>query len=135
MASAGAAIFQAQCAVCHAYGGRGGQVGPDLSGIKNQPADALLLHILVPNYEVYPQYQSVIVKTKDGSTKSGWVVSETDNGLTLRTATGADEAVLRSNIETLTNSGLSLMPDGMEKAMSKEDMANLIEYLKKGDSK
>ncbi|WP_312137986.1 PVC-type heme-binding CxxCH protein [Sphingobacterium sp.] len=134
VASAGAAIFQAQCAVCHTYGGKGGQVGPDLSGIKNQPADALLLHILAPNYEVYPQYQSVIVKTKDGSTKSGWVVSETDNGLTLRTATGADEAVLRSNIETLTNSGLSLMPDGMEKAMSKEDMANLIEYLKKGDS-
>jgi len=135
VAKAGAAIFQTQCVVCHTYGGKGGQVGPDLSGIKNQPADALLLHILVPNYEVYPQYQSVIVKTKDGSTKSGWVVSETDNGLTLRTATGADEAVLRSNIETLTNSGLSLMPDGLEKTMSKEDMANLIEYLKKGDSK
>lgn len=135
VAKAGATIFQTQCAVCHTYGGKGGQVGPDLSGIKNQPADALLLHILVPNYEVYPQYQSVIVKTKDGSTKSGWVVSETDNGLTLRTATGADESVLRSNIETLTNSGLSLMPDGLEKTMSKEDMANLIEYLKKGDSK
>ncbi len=135
IATKGAAMFQAQCAVCHTYGGKGGQVGPDLSGIKNQPADALLLHILVPNYEVYPQYQSIIVKTKDGSTKSGWVVSETDNGLTLRTATGADEAVLRSNIESLTNSGLSLMPDGLEKTMSKEDMANLIEYLKKGDSK
>ncbi len=134
-AKAGAAIFQAQCAVCHTYAGKGGNVGPDLSGVKNQPADALLLHILVPNYEVYPSYQSVLVKAKDGSAVSGWVLSENENSLTIRTATGADEAILRSNIESLSNSGLSLMPDGLEKTMSKEDMANLIEYLKKGDAK
>ena len=132
-AKAGEALYQAQCSACHTYAGKGGNVGPDLSGVKNQPADALLLHIIVPNYEVYPSYQSVLVKRTDGSSVSGWVVSETENSLTIRTATGADEAILRKNIESLINSGLSLMPDGLEKTMSKEDMANLIAYLKKGN--
>ena len=133
-AKAGSAVFQTHCGVCHSYAGEGGHVGPDLTGVKNQPADALLLHILVPNYEVYPSYQSIVVRTKDGGNVSGWVVSETENSLTLRTAFGTDEAILRSNIETLTNSGLSLMPDGLEQTMTKEDLANLIAYLKQGDN-
>jgi len=134
-AKAGAAVFQTHCGVCHSYAGKGGQVGPDLTGVKNQPPDALLLHILVPNYEVYPTYQSVVVRTKDGGAFSGWVVSETENSLTLRTAAGTDEAILRSNIESLVNSGLSLMPDGLEQTMTKEELANLIAYLKEGNTK
>lgn len=134
-AKAGEAVFQTHCGVCHSYAGKGGQVGPDLTGVKNQPPDALLLHILVPNYEVYPTYQSIVVRTKDGGSFSGWVVSETDNSLTLRTAFGTDEAILRSNIESLTNSGLSLMPNGLEQTMTKEDMANLIAYLRGGNTK
>jgi len=134
-AKAGAAVFQTHCGVCHSYAGKGGQVGPDLTGVKNQPPDALLLHILVPNYEVYPTYQSIVVRTKDGGAFSGWVVSETDNSLTLRTAFGTDEAILRSNIESLTNSGLSLMPNGLEQAMTKDELADLIAYLREGDSK
>src|SRR5690606_2696746 len=102
---------------------------------KNQPPDALLLHILVPNYEVYPTYQSIVVRTKGGGAFSGWVVSETDNSLTLRTAFGTDEAILRSNIESLTNSGLSLMPNGLEQTMTKDELANLIAYLREEDSK
>lgn len=134
-AKAGAAVFQTHCGVCHSYAGKGGQVGPDLTGVKNQPPDALLLHILVPNYEVYPTYQSIVVRTKDGGAFSGWVVSETDNSLTLRTAFGTDEAILRSNIESLINSGLSLMPDGLEQTMTKEDLANLIAYLRDENTK
>lgn len=130
---AGAAVFQAHCAVCHAYAGKGGQVGPDLTGVNNQPPDALLLHTLVPNYEVYPEYQSVVIRTKSGTTVSGRVASETENSLTLRTAFGSEESILRSNIESLTNSGMSLMPDGLEQTMTKEELANLIAYLKHGD--
>jgi len=131
-AKLGKVVFQQTCSPCHTYDGEGGKVGPDLTGVKNQPADALLLHILVPNYEVLPAYQSISVTTNDGGSFSGWLVSETENSLTLRTAFGTDEAILRSNIASLTNSGLSLMPDGLEHGMSKEDMANLIAFLKQG---
>jgi putative membrane-bound dehydrogenase-like protein len=131
-ASMGRAVFQKACAACHTYKNEGGKVGPDLTGVKNQPADALLLHILVPNYEVLPAYQAVSVQTSDGRSFSGWLVSETENSLTLRTPFGTDESILRRNISSLSNSGLSLMPDGLEQSISKDEMSKLIAYLKAG---
>lgn len=131
-ATLGKPVFQTHCSACHTYAGEGGKVGPDLSGVNNQPADALLLHTLVPNYEVLPSYQAITVDTKDGRTLSGWLLAETDHSLSLRTAFGTEEAVLRSNIVTLQNSGLSLMPDGLEQNMTKEELAHLIAYLKQG---
>lgn len=130
----GKIVYKRACSVCHTYDGEGGQVGPDLTGIKNQPSDAILLHILVPNYEVYPTYQTMSVETQDGKHVAGWTVSETENSITLRTAAGTDESILRSAIKNLNNTGLSLMPDGLEQAMSKEEMNDLIAYLKTGSS-
>ncbi|MBC7760059.1 MAG: hypothetical protein H7069_14460, partial [Phormidesmis sp. FL-bin-119] len=95
-------------------------------------AEALLLHIVVPNYEVLPAYQTVMIGTKDGRSFSGRIMSETENSMTIRTAFGTDESILRRDIATLTNSGLSLMPDGLEQSMSKQDVANLVAYLKAG---
>ena len=131
-ADLGKSVFQTSCSACHTYAGEGGVVGPDLTGINNQPADAILLHTLVPNYEVLPAYQAIAVETSDGRSISGWILAETDNSMTLRTAFGTEESVLRSNIVSLNNSGLSLMPDGLEQTMTKEDLANLIAYLKSG---
>lgn len=131
-AAAGKEVFKRTCATCHTYAGAGGNVGPDLTGVKNQPADALLLHTLVPNYEVYPAYQAVSVQLTDGQSLSGRLISETENSLTLRTAFGTDESILRSKITSLTNSGRSLMPDGLEQTMTKDELAQLIAYLKAG---
>ena len=132
-AKLGKAVFQKVCSACHTYQNVGGKVGPDLTGVKNQPADALMLHILVPNYEVLPAYQSVSVKTNDGRYFSGWLVSENENSLTLRTTFGTDESILRKNVSTLSNSGLSLMPDGLEQSITKDEMSKLIAYLKAGE--
>lgn len=131
-AKSGKAVFERTCSACHSYAGSGGKVGPDLTGVRNQPADALLLHILVPNYEVYPAYQAISLETKDGRSFSGWLMAETDNSLTLKTAFGTQESILRKNLKSLTNSGLSLMPDGLEQTMTKDEMSVLIAFLKAG---
>ena len=131
-AKMGKAVFERACSSCHTYDGAGGKVGPDLTGVRNQPADALLLHIVVPNYEVLPAYQAISVETSDGRSLSGWLMAETENSLTLKTAFGTQESVLRKNIKSLSNSGLSLMPDGLEQTMTREEMATLISYLKTG---
>jgi putative membrane-bound dehydrogenase-like protein len=131
-AKAGKSVFERACSACHTYAGVGGKVGPDLTGVRNQPADALLLHILVPNYEVLPAYQAVAVETNDGRSLSGWLMAETDNSLSLKNAFGTQESILRKNIKSLTNSGLSLMPEGLEQTMTKEEMAQLIAFLKAG---
>ena len=108
----------------------GGKVGPDITGIRNQPADAILLHILVPNYEVAPNYQTLSIVTQDGRSLSGWLAAESESSLTLRTAAGGEESIARSHLTSLVASGLSLMPDGLEQTMAKEDMANLVAFLK-----
>ncbi|MEX2568895.1 MAG: PVC-type heme-binding CxxCH protein [Cyclobacteriaceae bacterium] len=128
----GKVVFDKTCSSCHTYAGVGGEVGPDLTGVNNQPGDALLLHTIVPNYEVLPAYQAITVSTKDGRSVSGWISAETENSMTLRTAFGTNESILRSNIVSIHNPGLSLMPDGLEQTMIKEDMANLIAFLKSG---
>ena len=131
-AAAGKEVFMRTCATCHTYAGAGGNVGPDLTSVKNQPADALLLHTLVPNYEVYPAYQAVSVQLADGQSLSGRLISETENSLTIRTAFGTDESIPRSKITSFTNTGRSLMPDGLEQTMSEAELAQLIAYLKMG---
>jgi putative heme-binding domain-containing protein len=128
----GKVVFEKTCSSCHSFADKGGDVGPDLTGVRNQPGDALLLHTIVPNYEVLPAYQATTISTKDGRSIVGWISSESDNSITLRTAFGTDESILRSNIVLIHHSGLSLMPDGLEQSMTKEDMANVIAYLKSG---
>jgi putative membrane-bound dehydrogenase-like protein len=130
----GREAFTRVCSVCHTYRGAGGKVGPDLTGIRNQPADAILLHILVPNYEVAPAYQTLTIVTSDGRSFSGWLAAETESSLTLRTAASTEETVLRRNITTLTASGLSLMPEGLERTMTKDELASLVAYLKNGNN-
>ncbi len=131
--ASGRAAYARACAACHTFRGQGGTVGPDLSGLRNQPADAILLHIIAPNYEVAPNYQTTTVTMQDGRTIAGWLVAETESSLTLRTAAGPEETVLRSGVATLTASGLSLMPDGFEQTMTGDELANLIGFLKSGD--
>ena len=126
----GREAFQKACSACHSYQGTGGKVGPDLTGIRNQPADAILLHILVPNYEVYASYQTLSVTTQDGRSLSGWLAAESEASLTLRTASGTEETVARKEIASLSASGVSLMPDGLEQTLAKEDVGNIVAFLK-----
>jgi putative heme-binding domain-containing protein len=130
--ASGRALFAQVCAACHTYGGVGGKVGPDLTGVKRQPADALLLHIVVPNYEVMPAYQAVEVALAGGRVVTGWVAGETDTAVTLRTPAGGDETLLRAEITRWATSGLSLMPDGLEQSLPGRGLYDVIAYLKAG---
>jgi putative membrane-bound dehydrogenase-like protein len=128
--ASGRAAFARACVACHTFRGQGGTIGPDLSGLRHQPADAILLHIIVPSYEVAPNYQTTTVTMQDGRTIAGSLTAETENSLTLRTAAGTEETILRSGVATLATSGVSLMPDGLEQTMTGDELANLIGFLK-----
>lgn len=129
-ASAGPAIVGRDIGVPPLYNGQGGTVGPDLTGVRNQSADALLLHILVPNHEITPGYEAVAVTTRDGRTLSGWLASENENSLTLRTTFDTEETIARQNLESYSAFGVSLMPEGLEHTMSREELADVIAYLR-----
>jgi putative heme-binding domain-containing protein len=126
----GQAVFKQACAACHRLDREGVPVGPDLFSIRNQPKEAILLHILIPEYEIVPGYASYTIETRDGRTLSGLIASETDTSITLRRALGEEETILRHNIASISATNLSLMPQELEKNMSRQDLADLIAYLK-----
>ncbi len=126
----GHTVFQKNCITCHVVAGEGKLVGPDLTGIRNQPADVLLLHIIVPEYEILPLYTSYNVETREGDAFTGLLTAETPDQITLRMAQAVDQQIPRSHIASMTTSRLSLMPQELEKAMSKQDLADLIGFLK-----
>jgi putative heme-binding domain-containing protein len=123
-------VFKKICAQCHAHSGEGFAVGPDLSGVHNQPPEALLLHIIIPSYEIVPGYTSYNIETKDGRVLTGLIASETATSITLKRSLGATDSIFRTNIAILSSSGVSLMPDELEKTMTRQELADLIAFLK-----
>jgi putative membrane-bound dehydrogenase-like protein len=126
----GRAIFTRTCAPCHVLNGEGFTLGPELTGIRNQPAEVLLLHILVPSYEIVAGFNAYEIETTDGRSLTGLLASETPTSVTLRRAQGEQETVLRSEIAAISSSPLSLMPDELEKTMSCQDLRDLIGFLR-----
>ena len=106
------------------------EVGPDLATVAGRSADDLLSHILDPNREVAPTYVNYSVATSDGRTLSGIIASESAAALTLKRAGGVTDVVPRAQIEAVASTGLSLMPEGLEKGQTPEDFADLIAFIR-----
>ncbi len=126
----GHATFEKLCTPCHVFAGEGKTVGPDLTGIRNQPSEVLLLHIVVPEYEILPLYTCYNVETKDGQSYAGLLATETPGAITLRLAQGVEQKIPRPDIASMAASRLSLMPQELEKSMSQQEMADLLAFLK-----
>ena len=121
--------FQKVCAVCHKLEGFGHEIGPNLAAIQNRGAEAILVNLMDPNREVNPQYVNYILQNKAGKSMTGLIAAETANSVTLRRQENQQDTVLRDEIDTLRSSGLSIMPEGLEKNLDRQAVADLIAYL------
>lgn len=128
----GAKVYETACMVCHRHKDRGNDVGPNLGTIQGWTAEQIITNVFDPNREVSPNFALYIVETNDGRTLAGLIAGETGGNLTLKRADGGTDTVLRSEIKSLTSPGISLMPEGLEAAISPQQMADLIAYLKGG---
>jgi putative heme-binding domain-containing protein len=126
----GAKIFTKTCAVCHQYTGMGPLVGPDLASVKDKTPEGLLIAILDPNRAVEPRYINYLATTKTGQTLTGLIASETSTSITLVGADGKKHELLRSNIDELTSTSKSVMPEGLEKDIPPQAMADVIAYVR-----
>ena len=132
-ASRGEKLFtERTCITCHRVRGQGGGIGPDLSAVATRPPRQLVEDILDPNRQVSPDFISYMAATNDGQVYVGTIATETASQITLRQADGREAAIARGKITTLQSTGRSLMPDGLEAAMTPQDLADLIAFLRGG---
>ena len=127
--SRGKEVFKKVCATCHQLQGVGYPTGPNLAAMRNRGPENILLNVLDPNREVNPQYLNYVITTKDGRTLTGIIAAETANSVTLKRGDNATDTVLRIDIDELKNTGLSLMPEGLEKQIDPQAMSDLLAYL------
>ena len=126
----GLEIFKKKCAICHRVGDVGHQVAPDLASVQNKSIADLLVAVLDPNREAQPNFNVYAVITLQGQIHSGIIATETANSLTVRRAEAKEDVVLRTNIDELLSTGVSLMPEGLEKDLSRQDLADVLSFIK-----
>lgn len=124
-------LYASTCAKCHSPQNGRPRIGADLSGINNKTKEELLNSILNPSAAIDPRFINYIITTRDGRIQDGLLANETAGAVTLRNTDG-DFPILRSNIAEVRASTLSLMPDGFEKSLSKQQVADIIAYLRGG---
>ena len=115
------------CAKCH--GGRRA-LGPDLQGVaKRFSRHDLFAAIVDPNRDVSAGYQTTSITTSAGKTYTGLIVYESVDGLLLRDANQQTWRIEASDIESRLKQSSSLMPAGLLKDRSIQEMADLNSYL------
>src|SRR5206468_5371437 len=126
----GEKVYETNCAACHRLGGRGHAVGPDLSSAATKDLESILIDILDPNRFVPPNYVQYVVTDKGGRVFTGVIAGQTATSLTLRRQQGEADTILRGDVEELASTGKSLMPEGLEKTIDKQAMADLLAYVR-----
>jgi putative heme-binding domain-containing protein len=117
------------CLKCHAIGGAGGQVGPDLSSIGGSAqVDYLVESLLLPNKAIKEGYHSVTVTTAKGKVITGIKVRQTERELILRTGEDREIGIPLNQIEEQRPGG-SLMPDGLTDPLTRAELVDLVRFL------
>jgi putative membrane-bound dehydrogenase-like protein len=127
--SAGKAVFKKHCANCHMHSGEGQKIGPDLTGMAVHPKTELLTHIVDPSRDVEGNYRIYKFMTIDGLMYSGLLASESKTTVEIYDAEGKKNVLLREDVEKMVASKKSLMPEGFEKQIDKQQMTDLLEFL------
>jgi len=125
----GKLVFQSVCIACHQLDGVGVELGPNLASVTDRNPASLLSGILDPNASVESKYGSYLVSAKDGRSVLGILISETGANITIRDQANQEHVILRSELVSLTNTGRSLMPDGLETSLTQQNLADVIAYV------
>ncbi|HEY0983678.1 neutral/alkaline non-lysosomal ceramidase N-terminal domain-containing protein [Schlesneria sp.] len=125
----GRALFAKTCAQCHRLGDVGHVVGPNLAMVANKSPSFLLQELLDPNRNVDTRYIGYLAVTREGLIRTGLLASESSNSVTLLGPEGKQFTLLRKELEELRATAKSLMPEGLEKDLSPQAVADLIALL------
>jgi len=132
-AKQGEAIYRRaalQCTVCHAIGGAGGAIGPDLVSIgASAPVDYLIDSLLEPGKKIKEGYHTTFVTLKNGNSVAGAIAREDANELVIRDALGNENRLPKAEIASNQISPVSLMPPGLTASLREDEFIHLVRFL------
>ncbi|MGK0185574.1 MAG: putative heme-binding domain-containing protein [Verrucomicrobiales bacterium] len=119
------------CVVCHKVNGEGlSDLGPDLGSIgASAPLDYIIESLLDPSKKIKEGYRSTIITTKNGDFYGGAIQKEDSNIVLLKTATGTDVTVKKSDIKSVETSKVSMMAPGLTASLPEDELLDLLSYL------
>jgi putative membrane-bound dehydrogenase-like protein len=120
----------ASCNKCHRVGGKGSDIGPDLSQIgRKYERKALLETIMNPSLGIAPEYVPYVVETEQGKVYAGFLHEQNDERIVLKSVDGSTVQIPRNQIVELVKQEKSLMPELVLKDVTPQDAADLLAYL------
>jgi putative heme-binding domain-containing protein len=119
-----------KCATCHKVADKGTALGPDLTAIgKTRSRAELLESLLQPSVRIEAQFAAYNVKTLDARTFTGLLVKRDEKQVVLKDAENKEISLATADVESVTPSRLSLMPDGLLAGLTPQEAADLLDFL------
>lgn len=125
----GQMVFAKVCGQCHRIYGQGQDVGPDITGNGRASFDQLLSNVFDPSLVIGQAYQARTVVTLDGRVLTGLPVEDSEQRIVLKGQGGKTETIAREDIDEVQTSKLSLMPEGLERQLKPQEIADLFAFL------
>jgi putative heme-binding domain-containing protein len=126
----GRKLFADNCGKCHTLFNQGGKIGPDLTAYKRDDLRGILMHVLQPSLEIREGFETFLVQTDDGRQLSGFIADQDSGVVVLRGVDGKNVVVPRDTIEDMRAAPVSLMPEGLLKDLSAEQVRDLFAYVR-----
>src|SRR5262249_45164787 len=134
VATHGKLLFDKHCGICHTLFGQGAKIGPDLTGADRANRGLLLSDVVDPSAAIRKDYVAYVVVTKNGRVLNGLIAESTPQTITVLDAKNERSIVAREDIEELSPSAQSLMPEKLLDEFGEQDIRDLFSYLQ-GDGR
>lgn len=125
----GIEVYNKLCGQCHKLHGKGQEVGPEITVNGRGNLEQLLSNVFDPSLVIGKDYQAVTVLTVEGRVLSGLLVEDSPARVVLKMQGGKLETIARDDVDAMKTSDTSLMPEGIEKQLSPEEILDLFAYL------
>jgi putative heme-binding domain-containing protein len=127
---AGKKLYMQSCGKCHRLFTDGGQIGPDLTTYKRDDLRGILLNVVNPSAEIREGFENYLVQTADGRTLNGFIAEQDAQVIVLRGVDGQSLSLPRDEVEDMRAVPVSLMPLGLLKNQTDQQIRDLLAYLR-----
>lgn len=130
----GQAVFngsKAACSSCHRIGYLGGNVGPELTRIGEVRSERDLLEsVIYPSASFVRSYEPTTLVLESGDEVNGIVRRETDSEWFITTGPGAEQQLAKATVKEVRPGTVSLMPGGFDQVLTRQELADLLRFVK-----